>query len=117
MYIIYLLRSSDGVGYVGRTKYLKQRLRTHRSGTQKLLISEAINSLGWDDFSIEILEHDIQTMPEAKRREEYWILECRTLYPFGYNIKLGDRGAGSKFGYKVSASMKRSEVVSIARFL
>ncbi len=90
MYTIYLLRSSDGLGYVGQTQNLEQRLGIHRTGkSNTTLIAEAIQDLGWDNFSVEVLEEGLPNKFWANSREEYWILEYNTLYPGGYNGLLG----------------------------
>ncbi len=49
---------------------------------------KAILKYGWDNFTHEIIEVNIQTLDEAKERERYWISRYNT-FKKGYNSTIG----------------------------
>lgn len=91
--IIYYAISPSGKGYVGQTtQLLRQRIATHKNFAEKerdnFVFHKAIRKYGFDNFTWEILEENIQTIEELNEREQYWIKEKRT-YPDGYNMTPG----------------------------
>ena len=65
------VRWKNGAGYSAETKFGK-----------------AIQKYGWDNFTHEIIEENIQTLCEAKEREIYWI-DYFDSYKNGYNSTIG----------------------------
>lgn len=74
----------NGKIYIGQTKNIKKRIYQHIKGkTYKVSkIHNAIKKYGIENFSIEILEHDIENYNE---REKYWIKFYNSIEN-GYNI-------------------------------
>lgn len=106
--IIYLMTCKKcGVQYVGETgDFYHKRMNKHRSNMNcnkyKSLIYNHSHYLGYenhslshnilDDFSIqpiEILKNNTSTS-KRQQREEYWMKELKTLYPYGLNDKCGN---------------------------
>lgn len=87
---IYLIRNKiNGKGYVGQAIDYKDRFRSHckpSSARDGSLIDRAIQKYGVENFTIEVLESQIENFNE---REKYWIKQCGTLKPNGYNIEEG----------------------------
>ena len=65
------VRWQNGAGYNQDTKFGK-----------------AIKKYGWDNFTHEIIETNIQTLEDAKEREIYWI-DYFDSYKNGYNSTIG----------------------------
>lgn len=83
----------NGKQYVGVTKNISSRMRSHASHTipTKAAIKNAIKKYGREHFTIEVLEEGSQDY--CYEREPYWIENFNTLKPSGYNICTGGRGA------------------------
>jgi group I intron endonuclease len=74
--------------YIGITsRNIKTRFREH-CRSNKLLTHEAIIEYGEENFTIEILEDNIQES-EIDEKERYYINKYNTLFPFGYNKSTG----------------------------
>ena len=73
--------------YIGRTNNLKRRIKQHRNLSSNRYLSKSIKKYGWENFSVEILERNlnIENVPniESKYIEEY----NSTNRNFGYNIQ------------------------------
>lgn len=84
---IYLIRNLvNQKGYVGQTKDLRSRVKSHKKGRERNKIGAAIHKYGWHNFSVEVLERNVTNYNE---RERFWIEELNTLVPFGYNVHTG----------------------------
>lgn len=57
-------------------------MEQHIGGKDRSLISLAIQEYGVENFTLEILESDIEDYDE---REHYWIEKLNALAPNGYN--------------------------------
>lgn len=83
----------NGKGYVGKAKDSYRRMWEHRTGkgmrgkkTGKLqLVDAKIKQYGWHNFKVEWLETNID-QAKLLEREAYWMQQCDTLVPKGYNI-------------------------------
>lgn len=100
--IIYKLTSkTSDKSYIGQTKHsIEHRFNGHcneanRGGTNA--IHRAIRKHGKDDFVLEILEDDIETVEIANEREIFWISEYNS-FKDGYNMTIG--------GTQVASSLK-----------
>jgi len=71
MYCIYLLRNVSGLGYVGSTKNLNNRMAVHRYEAKH---NHACSSkqLFVEDVTVEVLE-EVETKEEARIREKHYI--------------------------------------------
>lgn len=105
MGIIYLITSPKGHQYVGQThKSLMTRWKGHienaknkKSLSYNNLLQQAIRFFGEDNFSLQILEENIETQKELNDKEIFWINKINTFYfknPKGLNMTEG--GAGFK---------------------
>ena len=83
----------NGNSYVGKATNSRCRMYQHRSGknyggrsyTNLQLVDRKIQQYGWENFKVEWLETNIDPL-ELLNREAYWMRECNTLVPNGYNI-------------------------------
>lgn len=78
----------NGKIYVGQSKNVQKRWNEHchYSKSENSLIDLAIYKYGKENFSLEILEENIENYNE---REKYWIQKLNSLVPNGYNILPG----------------------------
>lgn len=93
--------------YVGQTNNLQRRINEHKSNSfnpmsvnYNNIIHKAIRKYGYDNFQIDVLETLIDaTYEEVNNREQYWILEKKSLISeHGYNvIEVGENGWHSIF--------------------
>ena len=85
---IYVIKNDiNNMVYVGQSKETAKRFLLHtynRAGDTP--IDRAIHEFGKEHFYYEILESDIENYNE---RETYWIKKLNSLYPNGYNMRLG----------------------------
>lgn len=84
--------------YVGKTKNLKRRIKEYKYKSRSLnthskyRIMEVINEIGFDKFSFDILEDNIDN-DYLDEREIFWINKLNARNPsIGYNSKTGGRG-------------------------
>ena len=107
---IYLIRNKiNGKGYVGQAINYKERFRSHckpSSAKEGSLIDKAIQKYGPDNFSVELLESQVDNYNE---RERFWIKKCKTLIPDGYNIEEGGNAPPSKSGFDHPNSVVKGE--------
>lgn len=86
---IYKHTSPSGKSYIGMTsKQPEDRWQKGNGYAEHTKFGKAILKYGWDNFSHEILEKNIQTLEEAKVREQYYIALFDS-YRNGYNSTLG----------------------------
>lgn len=84
--------------YIGITsqdveeRWKKGRGYIHKSGQCK--IANAIKKYGWDGFSHDIVESNIDTLEKAIEREKYWI-KYYDSYVHGYNMSEGGSGVNN----------------------
>jgi group I intron endonuclease len=75
--------------YVGQSIHIERRIRQHSDAISKNVIHKAINSVGFNNFSINIWECKKEDLDEL---EEFLISEIGTLVPNGYNVSIGGYG-------------------------
>ena len=108
MAIVYLLTNiENGKLYVGKTKTsLDHRWYAHTYSASKgspYVIHRAIRKYGKDLFNRRVLsEHDTEEAALVAERE--WIAKLGTIYPSGYNMIEGGRGAT---GYRHPPEMRK----------
>lgn len=92
-----------GWSYIGQTcqrTYKRwQNGKGYLDGHQSVF-EKAIRKYGWENFSHEILEDNIQTIEEANEREKYWIAYYHTYVHdpecAGYNLTQGGNNFAAK---------------------
>lgn len=85
---LYLI-TLNGKKYVGQTNNTRRRFRRHRKPDSECrYFSNAIQTHGWENATIEILLVDL-TLKEANRLETHYIDTLATLVPDGYNLTRG----------------------------
>lgn len=80
MYCVYKISNGD-VTYYGSTNNFKRRMKDHRqccnSEKSKLYNKKKYKIIrengGWDEFTKEIIENNIDTQVKVRQREDYWI--------------------------------------------
>lgn len=101
--------------YIGQTsRSLKERSGSNgRNYRECPDFYNAIQEFGWDNFSVEILEDNIENLDDANSLEEKWIQRLNATDPsIGYNLRPG----GAKFmssdqsRKRISDGLKRSKV-------
>lgn len=92
MGLIYMATNKvNGKSYIGLTTgSLENRCKQHKSQAKRVdgLFQRAINKYGWDNFSWEVLEDDIDSIDDLNKREVYYIDKYDT-FNNGYNMTLG----------------------------
>lgn len=87
---IYLIKNKiNNKVYIGQAINTSKRIQAHIQGRNKdgqSLIHMAIEKYGWENFSVTILENQIENY---NVREKYWIKFYNSLAPNGYNILPG----------------------------
>lgn len=81
----------NGHAYVGRTKELTRRIRSHKNYSSCRYLRNAISKYGWESFKVETLEV-LSTLEEAINAESKYILLHNTLHPNGYNLSASTCG-------------------------
>ncbi len=85
-YVVYKLTNKvTGKSYIGKTNDLPARLRKHKVDTHCVYLHNSIVKHGMDNFEVEVLAENLDESA-AFRLEEKFILEFKTLKPFGYNL-------------------------------
>lgn len=87
--IYYFRNVLNNKGYVGQSKEIDRRLKTHKAQKSNTLLSTAIGKYGIENFEVRILADHITTQEQLDNLEEMYILEYKTLVPDGYNIRTG----------------------------
>ena len=109
---IYLIKNDiNNKLYVGQSVNAKDRFYKHKneskSKADNMLIHRAMRKYGFEHFSYEILEEQVENYDE---REIYWIAKLNTQVPNGYNIAMGGDSVGLGI-YHVSAKIKDLETL------
>lgn len=96
-----------GWSYIGITKQTAEQRWKDGFGYTKQLFGKAIKKYGWDNFTHEILEDNIETLELANKREKYWIAFFHTYInddnAAGYNTT---RGGDGTYGYQHTEQAK-----------
>ena len=100
----------NGMKYVGQTKNFKNRISGHKSGKQQFIDRE-IQKLGWENFTVEILE-ECATREQLNEREIFWIVELNTVVPNGYNITCGGKGVKNDRTRPKRFSINKGKILS-----
>lgn len=98
----------NGKVYIGQTKQSpSSRWKSGKGYTRDChnsVFAMAINKYGWNNFSHEIIEDNIESKEKANEREMYWINYYNSYIGFkspnGYNMTLGGDN-GEHLGYPV----------------
>lgn len=93
--IIYKITNSiTGKSYIGQTvRTLEQRLSSHKTTRDGRYLSNSIQKHGFHNFTAEIL-YIAFDKEELNNSEIYFIALYNTLYPNGYNYRLGGNQNG-----------------------
>lgn len=95
---IYIIKNKiNNKIYVGQSKNAKIRFKQHckLSNMNNSEIGKAISEYGKENFSLEIIEHQITNYNE---REKYWIKYYNSIIPFGYNVQEGGEKPPTLYG-------------------
>lgn len=109
---IYIIKNKfNNKVYIGQTVNPNQRWSQYKSAVKKIpnsqLITKAMDKYGFDNFWMEILEHNVENYDE---REQYWIHYYNSIVPNGYNLADGGKGSGNGI-YSPSAAIKDEETL------
>ena len=86
---IYKHTSPSGKSYIGLTSKDPEKRWLDGAGyNPKTKFGKAISKYGWENFSHEILEENIDNLKEAQEREKFWIKQLDT-FKNGYNSTEG----------------------------
>ena len=102
--------------YIGQSKHPFKRFQEHcnRSENYTSLINYAINKYGKDNFSLEIIENNIEDYNE---KEKYWIQYYNCMAPKGYNIQEGGEQPPVFYGEDNILTKHSYEQVALAKYL
>ncbi len=82
---------STGFSYVGLSKNIFKRWKSHTNFAQKKeswqLIKKELHRHGVKEFTFEVLEECLEK--DLKKREIFWIEHLSTRSPNGYNLTAG----------------------------
>lgn len=85
-YVVYKLTNKiTGKSYIGKTNDLPARLRKHKVDNHCVYLHRSILKYGFDQFSVETLA-EVKDENDAFQLEEKFIVEFKTLKPYGYNL-------------------------------
>ena len=100
----------NGKIYIGQAKNTAERFKSHcKPSTKDGLVDYAIHKYGAENFTVEILESQIENYNE---REKFWIKELNSLTPNGYNISEGGDKPPVFYGINhPTASIKSEEIL------
>lgn len=90
MAVIYeIVNTINNMCYIGQTRRsLQERIKYHKNDKQtRTPFYDDIRKYGWENFTVNIIEEC--EVEELNDREIYWIVEKQTVYPNGYNLKIG----------------------------
>lgn len=111
MYYIYKITNTiNGKCYIGQHKMPKGRETFKRYMGNGIAIRQAIIKYGKKNFTKYILEYieDDEKHETVSEREKFWIKECNSLYPNGYNIAIGGEGGITSEIAKRSVATRKS---------
>ena len=93
--IVYLATNKiNGKQYVGQTvRSLEERWRDHCRSRDENYFHRAIRKYGKENFALEILD-TANTEIELDEKEIFWINKLNTLFPGGYNLRVGGNVSG-----------------------
>lgn len=98
MHYIYIIKHSDsGKAYIGRTKNLKNRFRSHMNRSDNNHLRNAIKLYGLGAFSFEVLETH-ETLAEVIEAEIFWINLLKGQGAQLYNVAPGGFGGNGLSG-------------------
>ena len=97
IYTIYKATNKiNGKSYVGYSSDWKSRKRLHKHNADKNKKSypfyNAIRKYGFDNFIWEVLYQSKDKIHTLEEMESFFIEECNTITPYGYNMKTGGEG-------------------------
>lgn len=88
----------NGMIYIGQTINIKRRIKEYKyksrnlESKSKYKIMEEINKYGFENFSFDVIEDNIEDK-DLDEREIFWINKLESRNPhIGYNSKEGGRG-------------------------
>lgn len=110
---IYIIKNKiNNKVYIGQTVNPQQRWAQYLSLVRKKpdtqVITKAMKRYGVENFSLEILESNIENFDE---REKYWIQYYNSIVPNGYNVAPGGKGSGNGVLSR-SASIKDPKILA-----
>ena len=106
---IYMLTNLiNGKIYIGQSTKINAVIERRYKGRGNI-IKLAIKKYGWDNIKSEILDY-ASDQNELNDKEPYYIKECNSLVPIGYNLKKG----GSQGGPGNILSSETRKKISIA---
>ena len=77
-----------GESYIGQSKNIERRYREHKYLCgQKTFFHKMLKFYGIDNFDFEVIEEC--SIEELNEKEIFYIEQCKTQYPNGYNISSG----------------------------
>ena len=103
IYCVYMHTSPSGKAYIGQTKDYVNRCKQHQCTKKANYFQRAVKKYGWDNFTHEILK-DKLTLEQANYWESKLIESHETLYPLGYNLRVG--GENKRFSDITKNRMK-----------
>ncbi len=115
-YLIYCHTSPSGKSYIGQTNNYKRRCKEHKQlKNNSVSFARAIKKYGWDNFEHKILEENL-SIDESNFKEEYYIKEMNTIFPFGYNLTTGglNRSVSEETKLKISVARKGKSMTGLA---
>lgn len=84
-----LTNTNSNKKYVGQSTRLEKRIYEHRTSKNHHVIHKAINSVGFENFKLNVWECEKEDLDEL---EEFLISEINTVVPNGYNVSIGGYG-------------------------
>ena len=123
------VNNTNGKVYIGQSKYswekINDRWQNGRGYGIKTRIGMAIAKYGWENFSHELIEDNIESQEKANEREIYWI-NIYSSYSEGYNSIIGGKNISNEMCFKLkvycinnqtlfSSITEASQVLNFAR--
>jgi group I intron endonuclease len=110
--VIYKYTSPSNKSYIGQTSMpIMERFNAHcsqaRQGSE-FMFHQAIRKYGEENFTIEILEEDLEDTTTADKAECYWIKYFDT-FKNGYNMTEGGHGRERGWNHSDESKQKMSE--------
>lgn len=106
-YIYEITNNLNGKTYIGQRRCPKNITpETDKYMGSGVILKQAFEKYGKENFSKTILESGIETKKEVDKREIYWIAEYKKIGKAEYNISIG--GTGGNLGEEVCDLMRKS---------